>query len=222
MRSSTARSRTLGTFVARITATRAFSVPVWCRKTESAFRASSLMPASAPRPRRRKASASSMNNTKPFLELAAQEKSLCNSWGPSRPNGPKSPPDMMAYSKPDCRASVRAKSVFPVPGGPCRSRCLKGVPFCWALRRAFVVHFKRSESSSSRTMRSKMLGEPLAHHPEMRGIIVQREVSRTKGGRPKWRSITVPATRAAARALYTPKANAVRPVTKVTTLERSS
>mmetsp|Transcript_52935 Transcript_52935/g.166264 ORF Transcript_52935/g.166264 Transcript_52935/m.166264 type:complete len:272 (+) Transcript_52935:550-1365(+) len=59
-----------------------------------------------------------MKSTSPFRELEAQEKSLCNSEGPSRPSGPRSPPDMMAYSRPDCRASVRAKSVLPVPGGP--------------------------------------------------------------------------------------------------------
>mmetsp|Transcript_13146 Transcript_13146/g.41469 ORF Transcript_13146/g.41469 Transcript_13146/m.41469 type:complete len:202 (+) Transcript_13146:309-914(+) len=201
MRSSTARSSTLGTFVARITATRAFSVPVWCKKTLRAFLESSLMAPSAPRPRLRKASASSMKSTRPLREPAAQAKSLCNSCGPSRPSGPRSPPDMTAYSRPDCRASVRAKSVLPVPGGPCKSKCLKGVPFSWALTSALVVHCRRSESSSSRTIRSKMLGERLAHHPETRGMTAQREVSRTRGGRPRCRSNTVPATRAAAREL---------------------
>mmetsp|Transcript_81880 Transcript_81880/g.254452 ORF Transcript_81880/g.254452 Transcript_81880/m.254452 type:complete len:204 (+) Transcript_81880:357-968(+) len=202
MRSSTARSNTVGTLVARITARRAFSVPVWCRKTERALRASSLILPSPPRPRLRKASASSMKSTRPRLEREAQAKSLCSSFGPSRPSGPRSPPDMMAYSRPDCRASVRAKSVFPVPGGPCSSRCRKGVPFSCALMRAFVVHCRRSESCSSSTMRSKMLGPSfLAHgHLTSCGRQVQREVSRTRGGLPRFFSSTEPATRVAARA----------------------
>mmetsp|Transcript_81930 Transcript_81930/g.231936 ORF Transcript_81930/g.231936 Transcript_81930/m.231936 type:complete len:200 (+) Transcript_81930:151-750(+) len=97
IRSSTARSSISRMFVARTTTNLSLSVPVWCRKAESTFRASSLMPPpSEPRPVRRKASASSMNRIKPRLEEFAQRNSLFSSCTASLPNGPTSPPDMIA------------------------------------------------------------------------------------------------------------------------------
>ena len=74
---------------------------------------------------------------------------------------------LLMGSWPDCLARVRAKSVLPVPGGPCRRRCLRqvggltdggnlarsgrslyGVPFFFAFTRELVVHCSRSVSSS--------------------------------------------------------------------------
>mmetsp|Transcript_111395 Transcript_111395/g.315352 ORF Transcript_111395/g.315352 Transcript_111395/m.315352 type:complete len:203 (-) Transcript_111395:1168-1776(-) len=97
IRSRTARSMIPSTLVARTTTNLSLSVPVWWRKAERTFRASSLMPPeSEPRPVRRKASASSMKRMRPFLDEWAQENNLFSSCTASLPRGPTSPPDMIA------------------------------------------------------------------------------------------------------------------------------